>query len=117
MIGFCGINCQACPAYKGTVDYDLSLLEKAAGSYWDGAYSAPDWVCLGCVQTDKPIIASFCAKCKIRNCAMQKKVSNCAACDEFEKCKTLQNFIQGESEELVNKMKLLRKRYLDSLKD
>lgn len=116
MLGYCGINCGECPAYKGTVSHDLTLLEKAAGSFWDGAYSAAEWVCLGCQPADQPFIAKFCAKCQIRACAIEKGVSNCAACDSFENCRRLQDFISGESEELVHKMTLLHQRYQDSRK-
>jgi hypothetical protein len=48
---------------------------------------------------------------------VEKNITNCAACDEFEKCAQLQDFIKGESEELVRKMNLLRERFLDLKKD
>jgi len=113
MIGYCGINCHNCPAYKGTVNSDMSLLEKAARSFWNGAYSAKDWVCLGCQPADQPFLAKFCAKCDIRICAIKRKVQNCAACTEFENCSKLHDFIRSESEELVWRMKVLRERFLD----
>jgi len=113
MIGYCGINCDNCSAYKGTVNSDMSLLEKVAGSFWDGAYSAKDWVCLGCLPANQSFLGKFCAKCKIRVCAIERKVQNCAACNDFENCSKLHEFINGESEELVLRMKLLRERFLD----
>lgn len=115
MLGYCGVNCSECPSYKGTVSHDLALLEKAAGSFSEGAYSVTEWVCLGCQPADQPILAKYCAKCQIRKCAIQKGVQNCAACDDFEKCPQIQDFISGE-EALVHKMTLLRQRYLDSRK-
>ncbi|MCX6094775.1 MAG: DUF3795 domain-containing protein [Candidatus Bipolaricaulota bacterium] len=84
MLGYCGINCEECTAYKGTVTTDMSLLEKSAGSFWNGAYSAQEWVCLGCTPADQPFIAKFCAKCKIRVCAIAKGLPNCAACSDYE---------------------------------
>lgn len=114
MLGYCGINCDICPAYRGTVNSDVSLLEKAAGSFWSGAYSAKEWVCLGCQPADQPFLAKFCAKCKIRVCATGRKVQNCAACTDFENCSQLHEFIEGESEEIVWRMMLLRERFLDS---
>jgi hypothetical protein len=113
MLGYCGINCQDCPAYEGTVKSQMSLLEKAAGSFWNGAYSAKDWVCLGCKPAHQPFLAKFCAKCEIRLCAVRKKVENCAACADFENCSKLQDFIKGESEGLVWRMKSLRGCFLD----
>ena len=113
MLGYCGINCQNCPAYQGTVNHDMSLLEKAADSFWNGAYSAKDWVCLGCLPADQPFLAKFCAECKIRACAIQHQVTNCAMCADFENCSQLQEFIKGESAELVRTMSLLRERFLE----
>ncbi len=112
MLGYCGIDCDACPAYKGTVTTDMSLLEKAAGSYWDGKYNAQEWVCLGCTPADQPFLAKYCATCKIRDCAIAKGVPNCAACDAYETCALLKGFIEGESEALGQRMDLLRKRFL-----
>lgn len=111
MLGYCGINCDNCRAYKGTVNGDISLLEKAAGSFWNGAFSAKDWVCLGCRPADQPFLAKFCAQCKIRACAIGK-VQNCAACTDFENCSQLHEFIEGESEEIVQRMMWLRERFL-----
>lgn len=113
MLCYCGINCDECTAYKGTVTGDISLLEKAAGSYWGGAYSAKDWVCLGCQPADQPILAKFCAECKIRKCAVGRGIQSCAACAEFENCSQLHDFIKGESETLVQMMTWLRERFLD----
>jgi hypothetical protein len=112
MLGYCGIDCEVCPAYKGTVATDIGLLEKAAGSFWDGAYSAQEWVCLGCTPADQPFLARFCAKCKIRDCAIEKGHPNCAVCDTFESCGLLHDFIKGESEALCKRMEWLRGRFL-----
>ena len=112
MLGYCGINCDECSAYKGTVNTDMSLLEKAAGSYWDGAYSAPEWVCLGCTPADQGFLAKYCATCKIRGCAIEKKVQNCATCDGYESCTMLKDFIKGENEALCKRMEWLRGRFL-----
>jgi hypothetical protein len=111
MLGYCGINCEECSAYKGTIATDMALLEKAAGSFWNGAYSAQEWVCLGCTPADQPFLARFCAKCKIRDCAIAKGLPNCAACDTYEACAILHDFIKGESEALCQRMDLLRQRF------
>lgn len=112
MLGYCGINCDECAAYKGTVNTDVGLLEKAAGSYWDGAYSAQEWVCLGCTPADQSFLAKFCATCKIRDCAIAKSVPNCVACADYESCQMLKDFIKGESEVLCKRMEWLRGRFL-----
>jgi hypothetical protein len=111
MIGYCGINCLECSAYKGTVNTDIALLEKAAGNFWNGAYSAQEWVCLGCTPADQGCLARFCATCKIRDCAIEQGVQNCAACTDYESCKVLKDFIKGESEALAQRMDWLHGRY------
>ncbi len=113
MLGYCGINCDNCPAYQGTVTGDVSLLEKAAHTFWDGAYSAQDWVCLGCLPAGQPIIAHACGRCKIRLCAAARQVANCACCPEFEGCPKLQEFLKGQGEGQTAKMARLRTRFLD----
>ncbi len=113
MLGYCGENCENCPAYQGTVNYDMSLLEKAAGSFWNGAYSAKDWVCLGCLPADQPFLAKFCAECKIRSCAIGRQVTSCAMCKNFENCPELQKYLGRQSEAFVRTMSLLRERFLE----
>lgn len=114
MLGYCGENCQNCPAYQGTVNYDMSLLEEAASEFWNGAYSAKDWVCLGCLPADQPFLAKFCAECKMRTCAIERQVTNCAMCKDFENCSKLQGYLGRPSkEEQVRTMYLLRERFLE----
>jgi hypothetical protein len=115
MLGYCGINCDTCPAYQGTITTNLGLLEKAAGDFWDGAYSAKDWVCLGCTPADQGFLAKFCAKCRIRSCAIEKGVQNCAACDSFDACAILREIM--ESEDLTQRMTWLRERFVAGSED
>jgi hypothetical protein len=111
MLGYCGINCGECAAYKGTVNTDAALLEKAAGSYWNGAYGVQEWVCLGCTPADQGFLAKYCATCKIRGCAIEKQVQNCAACADYETCQQLEDFVRGESEALAQRLNWLRARF------
>ncbi len=102
-LGYCGINCDECPAYKGTVSSDVALLEKVAGSSWHGASSAPEWVCLGCTPADQSFLAKDCADCRIRDCAIGKGVQNCAACGNYESCRILRDFSKTNHPEVVAK--------------
>ena len=111
MLGYCGINCDECAAYKGTVSTGIGLLEKAAGSYWDAAYSAQEWVCLGCTPADQGFLAKYCETCGIRACAIERGVQNCAACSEFAACDRVQTFIGGESKEVAQRMTWLCERF------
>lgn len=110
MLGYCGVNCDACPAYRGTVTTSLELLEQAAGEYEQGTIAAEEWVCLGCTPADQPFLAKYCARCKIRACAIEKGIGNCAACDEYDACTRLHQFM--ESAELAQRMAWLRKRFV-----
>jgi len=110
MLGYCGINCEECPAYKGTVTTDMSLLEKAAAKFSNGAYTAQEWVCLGCMPADQPFLAKSCAKCEIRVCAIAKGVPNCAACTDYASCQQIKDFMEGGA--LAQRMDWLHARFL-----
>ena len=110
MLAYCGINCDECPAYQGTVTTDIVLLEKVAGSSWKDANSAAEWVCLGCTPADQGFLAKGCAACEIRECALAKGVQNCAACGDFESCELMRDFFKGESEPRCNEPDTLRTR-------
>lgn len=120
MLGYCGINCHECKAYKGTVTTDLTLLKKAGQSFCHGKYQPEDWVCLGCTPENQKFIAKYCRECVIRKCAVENQVENCAACHQYENCDKILDFIHDnsnevpEKNELLIRMNLLRKRFLDS---
>ncbi len=112
MLGYCGICCENCSAYRGTVGGDVSLLEKLAAKLWDGAYSPGDWVCLGCLPADQPILSKYCGQCRIRLCAIGKGLPTCAVCPDYDGCSQLHDFINKEGDEVVRTMALLRQRFL-----
>lgn len=119
MLAYCGINCQQCIAYKGTVTTDLTLLKKAGESYEHGKYQPEDWVCLGCGSADQKFLSKYCQDCLVRNCAIEKKYQNCAECEEYENCAILHKSIMvaqddDPEQKLLTRMNLLRKRFLDS---
>jgi len=67
------------------------LLEK-----WQVEYNAPDMTltsvtCDGCTSSGR--LGGYCDACPIRACAVEKDVVNCAYCDQYETCETLQPFI------------------------
>ena len=111
MLGYCGINCDTCPAYQGTVNTRIDLLEKAVSEYGKGKTTTQDWVCLGCPPADQKILAAYCATCAIRACAIDKGVQNCAVCAEYETCEKIQQFLEGDAEGLRQRMAWLRERF------
>lgn len=112
MLGYCGINCHECAGYRGTVNSDMALLEKIGATYAHQGYTADDWVCLGCLPADQAFLARYCAGCGIRACAIGKGLQNCAVCPDYEGCTQLHEFIAKEGQEVVERMRLLRQRFL-----
>jgi hypothetical protein len=92
MIAHCGILCDECPSYKGTITGDETLLEKMNQEFGDGTTDAIDFVCLGCKYEDVKLIATDCARCAIRSCARAKGKDFCATCDEYQTCDTVKPY-------------------------
>ena len=92
MIAHCGINCHECPSYEGTINGDVSMLEKMNTEFGDGTMNAVDFVCLGCRYTDLRLIATDCSRCQIRACALARGVDFCATCNEYLTCETVKPY-------------------------
>lgn len=92
MIAHCGINCDECPSYKGTITGDETLLVKMNEEFGNGKMDATDFVCLGCKYDDVKLIATDCAACAIRLCAKAKGIDFCATCEEFETCDNMKPY-------------------------
>ena len=109
MLGYCGINCETCPAYQGTVTSSLELLTKAA----DGDESkAKEWACLGCTPASQPFLSTYCGGCAVRGCAVERDVTNCAACADYDSCDKIREFMGTEPSKLRDRMTWLRARFL-----
>lgn len=94
VLAYCGLVCSDCGAFKK---------QKCEGCY-----------------SEKPLNRG----CKVKPCAMDKDVTTCAECDEFEdlkKCKKLNNFISKifslifRSDRLGN-LELIRQNGLEQFK-
>jgi hypothetical protein len=106
MIAYCGIHCEECPSYKGTVTGDELLLVKMNEDFGDGKTDAIDFVCLGCKYADLKLIATDCARCAIRACALERGVDFCATCDEYLTCETVKPY-RGDGTSPRDKMNML----------
>ncbi len=84
IIAFCGICCSDCPAYRATVENDDAMREEVAKKWSSDEFplSAKEVNCLGCKVMDGGVM-SFVQKCKVRQCASEKGVENCAHCEAF----------------------------------
>jgi hypothetical protein len=114
MISYCGLICSTCPIYVATKTADVEeqtrirtgvakTLEQAYGIYFEASDIAD---CDGC-RTPGGRLFSACNDCRIRNCAKQKIVENCAHCTDYI-CKELETFFQKDAS---------AKERLDTLRD
>ena len=91
-IAYCGLNCEACEAYKATLNDDNALRVQVAArwSELNGVEITPEMInCLGCRQDG--VKTPFCdSLCPIRQCAVQKGVQTCGSCSNVHTCKTLE---------------------------
>jgi len=95
LIAYCGINCAECPAYIATQKNDDEARKKVAEE-WQKMFNpnikTEDINCDSCTsQTSRHF--SYCSECKIRKCGMEKKVENCAYCQEYA-CDKLNEFFK-----------------------
>lgn len=101
-ISFCGLSCSTCPIYVATRTTDpaeqeriraevAKTLEDAYGIYFEASDISD---CDGC-RTAGGKLFSACDDCKIRRCAKERIIENCAHCTEYP-CKNLEAFFQKD---------------------
>ena len=96
MLGYCGLDCEQCPAFIATRDNDDALRVKTAEE-WARSYGAPvkpeHINCTGCQSAG--IKTYYCdALCEIRKCAIGRSFSTCAECADFS-CSLLEQVLQA----------------------
>jgi hypothetical protein len=95
MIAFCGLGCSGCPAYIATQKDDDEERKRVA-EMWSKEFKAQlkpeDINCDGCIA-DSDRLFSHVKVCEIRKCGLDKKVTNCAYCDEYA-CEKLTEFFK-----------------------
>lgn len=112
MLAYCGIHCDECPSYKGTLTGDETLLVKMNEEYGTEKTDAIDFVCLGCKFDDLRLIATDCAACTIRVCARVKEIDFCSTCAEYPTCDKVKPY-RGDGTSPRDKMNaFLRAKYL-----
>ena len=89
LIGACGLLCNFCPAYVGTKNNDVALIEKTAKE-WSAMYGVeirPDDVwCTGCMTDGERKCVHCASGCEIRKCVVKKGYPTCALCEDRPKC-------------------------------
>ena len=95
MIAFCGINCSKCLTFLATQKDDDNERKEVAEK-WSKEYKSDikpeDINCDGCLATTE-IIFNHCKVCQIRKCGMERKVKNCAYCEDYA-CEKLNQFYE-----------------------
>jgi hypothetical protein len=115
MIAHCGIRCEECPSYRGTITGDETLLAGMNAEFGTKETDSIDFVCLGCTYSDLKLIATDCARCQIRACAQAKGLDFCATCEDYEACETVKPY-RGDGTSPRDKMNtLLRAKYIRAL--
>ena len=93
MIAYCGLVCTGCPAYIATQNNDQEALQKVAEQWskeFNATLTAKDVLCDGCLATTDRHVDHW-SECKIKACAVEKKVRNCAHCRDYA-CEELKGF-------------------------
>ncbi len=86
IVACCGLPCSGCPAYLATQAGDQELLQQVLVE-WREAFDAPhltvdDILCDGCMPGDGRL-NGYCRHCRIRPCATERSLANCAHCEEY----------------------------------
>ncbi len=93
MIAYCGINCSKCPTFIATLN-DSNSERKDVAEKWSKQFKSDikpeDINCDGCLTTTERIFM-HCKVCHIRKCGTEKKVKNCAYCEDYA-CDKLSKF-------------------------
>jgi hypothetical protein len=81
MLGYCGFLCDICPAYEKNIkgDKDKKKLSEKWFKYFDFKIPPDKVSCVGCKNEGYHPDEG----CPVRPCAIEKKVQNCAYCDDF----------------------------------
>ena len=89
-VSYCGLDCKTCPIYlasrendetkKGEMIYEIIL---ACKKHYGNDYKYEDInECDGC-KSESGRLFFGCSDCKIRKCAGEREIENCANCEEY----------------------------------
>ena len=109
MLGYCGLDCLQCPAYKASQAGDQEALEQTA-AMWREQFNSPQItaesiVCDGCKASGR--LSAYCHICEISKCAQEHGLETCAPCADYG-CDKLAGFLEHAPEARQN-LEALRK--------
>ena len=93
IIAYCGLVCSSCPTFLATQNDDDVARERTAALYSEkfGLNLKPEDInCDGCLSEGEKLIG-YCQVCEIRKCGQDKRLDNCAVCEEAP-CEKLTKF-------------------------
>ena len=101
MIAYCGLDCNTCPIHLATLEQNnikRRLMRENITQICNKQYNMNLQIqdindCDGC-RIDKRLF-SGCTDCKIRKCAVEKKVESCAFCDKYS-CANLRKHFDND---------------------
>lgn len=84
-ISFCGYQCELCPAYKDNITGEEDRQKVSDGWFKHYAFRIPaeEIYCDGCLADDSSNPRRIDSECKVRPCALERGLPNCAHCDDF----------------------------------
>lgn len=93
MIGYCGYNCHLCAARSDDIELRKKMVLGWKKIFGLENYTALNVRCDGC-KSDGRLADK---QCKVRPCAIEKRIEFCAYCDEFpcDKVKSLMGSREG----------------------
>lgn len=105
-VGYCGIICANCPAYKATIADDDEARRKIAEEWtkkFDHEFKTQEINCKGCREKGPHI--AYCSTCDIRICAEKKGINICAYCIDYP-CEKLKFILEKvpEAKEYLDKL-------------
>jgi hypothetical protein len=107
----CGYRCDLCLAYKPNVEKkdQRQILSDGWYNIFGFRVEPEDIICDGCVSCENPKLID--TECPVRPCAIEKKVDNCAYCDEYICEKLKQRIVNRIDLEKKLNRKLIQSEY------
>jgi Protein of unknown function (DUF3795) len=83
-MAFCGLYCHKCPIFLATKTNNLKEKRRLAPMFSmpKRKLNLNEIECYGCTQIGEKILKG-CDTCKIRLCAIKRKVENCGICSKY----------------------------------
>jgi hypothetical protein len=96
-LGYCGYNCHLCAARSEDPEIRKKMLEGWKRIFGNHRYNVDNVKCVGCINKGKHADIN----CKVRPCAIEKGVQNCALCLSFP-CDKVRSLITSKREMMLS---------------